>query len=128
MPSRRHERRVINRGIIVYLFSPIIPNQLFKPIRTLMDNVGYLTVELMNPMSISDRYRQVERPRLLAFTWLPDWQKDATETIVRFLEETDGVTTVRLTHSGLASESSRTSHKGWPQILTWLQAYVEQQV
>ena len=47
--------------------------------------------------------------------------------MVRFdLEEKDGVTTVRLTHSGLASESSRASHKGWPQILTWLQAYVEQ--
>src|SRR6516162_8950198 len=66
-------------------------------------------------------------PRLLVFTWLPDWQEDATETIVRFdLEEQAGVTTVRLTHFGLESESSRASHKGWPQILTWLQAYVEQ--
>jgi hypothetical protein len=33
-------------------------------------------------------YRQIERPRLLLFTRLPDWQEDATETIVRFdLEE-----------------------------------------
>jgi uncharacterized protein YndB with AHSA1/START domain len=81
------------------------------------------------PFTVEGEYRQIERPRLLMFTWLPDWQEDATETIVRFdLEETDGVTTVRLTHSGLASESSRTSHKGWPQILTWLQAYVEHQV
>jgi hypothetical protein len=44
------------------------------------------------------------------------------------LEEKDGVTTVRLTHSGLTDESSRTSHRGWPQILGWLQAYVEQHV
>ena len=81
------------------------------------------------PFAVAGEYRQIERPRLLEFTWLPDWQKDATETIVRFdLEEKDGVTTVRLTHSGLASESSRASHKGWPQILTWLQAYAEQQV
>ena len=81
------------------------------------------------PFAVAGEYRQIERPRLLEFTWLPDWQEDATETIVRFdLEEKDGVTTVRLTHSGLASESSRASHKGWPQILTWLQAYAEQQV
>ena len=80
------------------------------------------------PFSVGGEYRQIERPRLLVFTWFPDWQEDATETIVRFdLEEKDGVTTVRLTHSGLASESSRASHKGWPQILTWLQVYVEQQ-
>ena len=51
---------------------------------------------------------------------------DATESLVRFdLEEANGVTTVRLTHSGLVSETSRESHKGWPQILAWLRAYVE---
>jgi uncharacterized protein YndB with AHSA1/START domain len=78
-------------------------------------------------VSVTGEYRLIERPRLLVFTWLPDWQGDATESVVRFdLEEKDGVTTVRLTHSGLASESSRTSHKGWPQILTWLKAIVEE--
>jgi len=77
--------------------------------------------------TVRGEYREIEPPRLLVFTWLPDWQQDATETVVRIdLEETDGVTTVRLTHSGLTSESSHASHKGWPQILTWLQAYVEQ--
>lgn len=81
------------------------------------------------PFKVSGEYRQIEPPRLLVFTWLPDWQGDATESIVCFdLEEKNGVTTVRLTHSGLTSESSRGSHKGWPQILTWLQGYVESQV
>jgi uncharacterized protein YndB with AHSA1/START domain len=80
------------------------------------------------PFIVAGEYRQIERPRLLVFTWLPDWYENATETLVQWdLEEKDGVTTVRLTHSGLASESSRTSHRGWPQILGWLQAYVEQQ-
>lgn len=80
------------------------------------------------PFTVRGEYRQIDRPRLLVFTWLPDWQEDATETIVRFdLEEKNGVTTVRLTHSGLASESSRASHKGWPQILTLLRDYVEEQ-
>ena len=80
------------------------------------------------PFKVTGEYRQIEPPRLLVFTWLPDWQEDAIESLVRFdLKEEAGVTTVRLTHSGLASESSRTSHKGWPQILTWLQRYVERQ-
>jgi uncharacterized protein YndB with AHSA1/START domain len=80
------------------------------------------------PFNVSGEYRRIEPPRLLVFTWLPDWQEDAIETIVRFdLEEKNGITTV-LTHSGLTTESSRASHKGWPQVLALLQAYVEQQV
>ena len=78
------------------------------------------------PFSVGGAYRTIERPRLLVFTWLPDWQEDATESLVRLdLDEKDGATTVRLTHSGLASESSRSSHRGWPQILAWLQSHVE---
>ena len=81
------------------------------------------------PFTIRGEYRQIEPPRLLIFTWLPDWQQDALETLVRFdLTENNGITAVRLTHSGLATESSRLSHKGWPQILTWLQAYSESQI
>jgi uncharacterized protein YndB with AHSA1/START domain len=78
------------------------------------------------PFSVIGVYRQIERPRLLVFTWLPDWQGDATESVVRWdLEEKDGVTTVRLTHSGLTSEGSRASHRGWPGILAWLKSHVE---
>ena len=78
------------------------------------------------PFHVAGVYREVERPRLLVFTWLPDWDKDATETVVRIdLEEKDGLSKVRLTHSGFASEASRDAHRGWPQILGWLQAYVE---
>ncbi len=78
------------------------------------------------PFTVAGEYRKIERPRLLVFTWLPDWQENAPETLVRWdLEEKGSVTTVRLTHSGLTSESSRASHRGWPQILGWLQAYVE---
>ena len=81
------------------------------------------------PFTIRGEYRQIEPPRLLIFTWLPDYQEDAFETLVRFdLIENNGITAVRVTHSGLATESSRLSHKGWPQILTWLQAYCESQV
>jgi uncharacterized protein YndB with AHSA1/START domain len=78
------------------------------------------------PFTIHGVYRIVDRPRVLAFTWLPSWDANATETLVRFdLDEHAGITTVRLTHSGFRSEDSRTRHKGWPQILSWLQRYVK---
>jgi uncharacterized protein YndB with AHSA1/START domain len=76
--------------------------------------------------SVAGEYRAIERPRVLAFTWLPSWEKNAPESLVRFdLDEKDGVTTVRLTHSGLTTEASRDHHKGWPQVLSWLRAYLE---
>lgn len=78
------------------------------------------------PFEVHGVYRTIERPRVLAFTWNPSWDDAATETLVRFdLEERDGVTTVRLTHSGFAAQASRERHQGWPQILSWLQVYAE---
>jgi uncharacterized protein YndB with AHSA1/START domain len=75
---------------------------------------------------VQGEYRKIDRPRLLVFTWLPDWDPNASESLVRFdLEEANGLTTVRLTHSGLTTESARAHHQGWPQVLSWLQAYVE---
>lgn len=78
------------------------------------------------PFTIRGHYHEIDRPRLLVFTWLPDWQENASESLVRFdLDEKNGVTTVRLTHSGLVTENARASDRGWPQILGWLQAYSE---
>jgi uncharacterized protein YndB with AHSA1/START domain len=78
------------------------------------------------PWNATGEYRTVERPRRLVFTWLPSWHEGATETLVSFeLDERDGVTTVRLTHSGFASEEARGKHQGWPQILSWLRDYVQ---
>jgi len=76
--------------------------------------------------TVRGEYRAIERPRLLEFTWLPDWQENAPLTIVRFdLNEEDGFTTVRLTHSRLATERPRESPRNWQQILARLQVYVE---
>lgn len=71
-------------------------------------------------------YRVIERPRLLEFTWRPDWYENASESVVRFeLREEDGVTQVRLTHSGLETEADRANHRGWGEILAWLRGYAE---
>lgn len=78
------------------------------------------------PFTIEGVYQEIDRPRLLVFTWLPSWQDDAVETLVRFdFIETAGVTRVRLTHSRLVTESSRAQHRGWPDILSWLKSHVE---
>jgi uncharacterized protein YndB with AHSA1/START domain len=78
------------------------------------------------PFTVRGVYREIQQPRLLAFTWLPSWQDDALESLVRFdLEEKGGMTTVRLTHSGLTTEMSRNQHQGWPDILAWLRVYLE---
>lgn len=78
------------------------------------------------PFKVEGIYRIVERPRVVAFTWNPSWDEHATETLVRFdLSEQNGITTVRLTHSGFATRASRDAHQGWPQILAWLKAYAE---
>jgi uncharacterized protein YndB with AHSA1/START domain/catechol 2,3-dioxygenase-like lactoylglutathione lyase family enzyme len=77
------------------------------------------------PFTVKGEYRTIEPPHVLAFTWLPDWQPNPVETLVRFdLIEKDGVTTVRLMHSGLTTEGLQ-AHRGWPQILEWLRAYAE---
>jgi len=77
-------------------------------------------------VTIRGEYREIDPPRLLVFTWLPDWYENAAESLVRWeLEERDGFTTVRLTHSGLLTEAARENHRGWPQIVGWLKDYIE---
>jgi uncharacterized protein YndB with AHSA1/START domain len=72
---------------------------------------------------VSGEYREIVRPHLVVFTWI---REDTVETLVRWdLQEKDGVTTVRVTHSGLASEQLRTRNDGWPMILGLLHEYVE---
>ena len=49
------------------------------------------------PFNVVGTYRIIEPPRVLAFTWLPSWDEEASETFVRFdLSEQGGITTVRL--------------------------------
>ena len=79
-----------------------------------------------HPASVRGTYRRIEAPRLLEFTWLPSWDNGVTETLVRVdLAERDGVTTVRLTHSGFKSDEARARHRGWPELLESLRAYIE---
>ncbi len=74
---------------------------------------------------VAGQYREIDRPRLLSFTWVRD--EDGIETLVRWeLDERAGATRVRLTHSGLNTENLRTRNNGWPVILNLLRAHIKQ--
>ena len=62
------------------------------------------------------RYTEVEPPTRLAFTWL--WDGDTRRTLIELdFEESEGVTTVRFTHSGLWDEEAVRSHeRGWSNL------------
>ena len=79
------------------------------------------------PYMVSGTYLEVDPPRLLAFTWLHDWEEHADETVVRIeLKEHGDGTLVRLTHSGFTTEESRGDHdRGWGVVIGWWSTYAE---
>ncbi len=75
--------------------------------------------------TVYGEYCTIDPPRVLTYTWIRE-HEDYPETLVRWdLEEKDGYTTVRVTHSGLVTEGLRARNDGWTIIVTLLQAYVE---
>jgi uncharacterized protein YndB with AHSA1/START domain len=87
---------------------------------------GGLSVAATNGLALSGRFRTVEAPRLLAFTWR--WDGDDEETVVTIeLSEIDGGTGLVLTHDGFAADATRDDHHtGWSDCLdrlpSWLAA------
>jgi uncharacterized protein YndB with AHSA1/START domain len=69
-------------------------------------------------------YTEIERPTRLAFTWI--WDGDRTRTLIELdFAETDGVTTVSFTHSGLWDEEAVRSHEdGWGKLFDNLERTV----
>lgn len=77
--------------------------------------------------AVNGTYLEIDRPRLLVFTWLHHWEEYAGETVVRIeLEERGGETLLRLTHSGFTNETARADHnEGWDHVLDWWRLYAE---
>jgi uncharacterized protein YndB with AHSA1/START domain len=76
---------------------------------------------------VSGEYRTIEPPRLLTYTWIRE-NENYPETLVRWdLDEKDGFTTVRVTHSGLITEELRRRNDGWPLIVELLKNYIDVQ-
>lgn len=77
-------------------------------------------------VSVAGEYREVQPPHFLTYTWIRE-QESPHESLVRWdLEETDGATLVRVTHSGLDTPELRARNNGWPLILKLLHAYLEE--
>lgn len=77
--------------------------------------------------TVYGQYQTIEPPHLLTYTWIRE-DEDHPETLVRWdLDEKDGYTTVRVTHSGLITDNLRTRNGGWPLIVTLLRAYLDHQ-
>jgi uncharacterized protein YndB with AHSA1/START domain len=70
-------------------------------------------------------YTEVEPPTRLAFTWT--WDGDTKRTLIEIdFEESDAVTTVRFTHSGLWDEEAVRSHEdGWRKLFDSLERALE---
>ena len=71
-------------------------------------------------------YLEVDPPRLLSSTWRATWTGDV-ETKIRWeLERAESGTLVRIRHSGFAAHPELAqAYRGWPRMLTWLQALLE---
>ena len=91
---------------------------------------GDVRVVMRNPDTGAEhggggRYTEIEPPRRLAFTWL--WDDNPTRTLIEIeFEETDGITTVRFTHSDLWDEAAVRSHEGgWSRCFDNLERTLE---
>jgi uncharacterized protein YndB with AHSA1/START domain len=70
-------------------------------------------------------YIEIEPPNRLAFTWI--WDGNDTRQLIELdFDETDGITTVRFTHSGLWNEEAVRSHEsGWNRCFDNLERTLE---
>jgi uncharacterized protein YndB with AHSA1/START domain len=71
-------------------------------------------------------YTEVDPPTRLAFTWT--WDGDSHRTLIEIdFEESDGMTTVRFTQTGLWDEEAVRSHEdGWGKLFARLERTLPQ--
>jgi uncharacterized protein YndB with AHSA1/START domain len=78
------------------------------------------------PFEASGEYIEVDPPHLLVQTWVASWTTHLKTTVRWELQATENGTLVRHQHSGLAVHPDLAkSFRGWPRILGWLRAFVE---
>ena len=75
--------------------------------------------------TVTGVYQEIDPPHTLVFTWSRPEENEPVSTVRWDLKEENGVTTVRVTHSGLVSEEWRARNSGWPIVVGLLRDYVE---
>ena len=93
---------------------------------------GTVRVVMRNPHKNTEHgggghYTEIDPPARLVFTWTWDNDEEDRKTLIELdFEESEGVTTVRMTHSGLRDAESVRSHEGgWTRCLDNLQRVLE---
>lgn len=77
--------------------------------------------------TVMGEYLEVDSPRLLVYSWVASWTGDVKTTVRWELEPTSKGTLVKIRHSGLAAHPEvAQSYRGWPRMLGWLQAFIEE--
>lgn len=75
---------------------------------------------------VAGEYLEVDPPRLLSSTWRATWTGDVETTVRWELEPVEAGTLVRIRHSGFTAHPELAqAYRGWPRMLTWLQALLE---
>ncbi len=71
----------------------------------------------LEQFAVSGEYRVVAPPRRLSYTWTPDWDEGARDSIVDIQLHRDGDTTrVTVTHTAFSTTSARDDLHGWPSV------------
>ncbi len=79
------------------------------------------------PFEVTGEYLEVNPPNLLVHTWTASWTGDAQTTVRWEIESGKDGTLLRIRHSGLAAHPGiGDSYRGWPRMLGWIQALLEQ--
>ena len=75
---------------------------------------------------VTGKYLEIDPPRLLSSTWVATWTGNARTNLRWELEPSGNGTLVRIRHSGFAAHPEiAQAYRGWPRMLTWLQALLE---
>lgn len=78
------------------------------------------------PFEATGEYVEIDPPRLLVQTWNASWTVQAQTTVRWELQPTGQGTRIRQEHKGFAVHPEvAKSFRGWPRILGWLRAFVE---
>jgi uncharacterized protein YndB with AHSA1/START domain len=78
------------------------------------------------PFEIVGEYLEIDPPWLISSTWRATWTGDAVTRIRWELEPAKAGTLLRIRHSGFAARPELAqAYRGWPRMLTWLQALLE---
>ena len=69
---------------------------------------------------------EIDRPRVLAYSWVSSWTGDAKTTVRWELQPQKEGTLVTIRHSGFGEHPELAqNYRGWPRMLGWLQALLE---